>query len=130
MYFVLCLHFADMASFSCHHCHENFFSLVQAIDHVHSHQQVIPKHQKPCVVSGCGETISRLSKHIRKSHPNLCKFPCDLCERAFVRDRDMQMHKKNFDCQKRKKKERNKPKKKKATITYPAGKKYEFCERI
>ena len=93
-----------MARFSCKHpnCPSRSFSSVeQAIDHVHSLQH-FPKDQKLCVVPECHKkAISKLSRHIRTSHPKLCKFSCDLCQKVFVRDRDRQMHTDNGHSEKK-----------------------------
>ena len=92
-----------MARFSCkhRHCLAHFSSVELAIDHVHSLQH-FPKDQKLCVVPECHEkAISKLSRHIRTSHPKLCKFFCDLCQKVFVRDRDRQMHTNNVHSEKK-----------------------------
>lgn len=116
-----------MARFSCKHrnCLDlSFSSVEQAIDHVHSLKH-FPKDQKLCVVPGCHKkAISKLSRHIRKSHPELCKFSCGLCKKVFVRDRDSQMHTNNVHSEKkaRKKTQKKARSKKRVRVIYTGTK--------
>ena len=103
-----------MASFSCKHCSLTFSSIEIAIDDVHTHRLV----EKPCVVPECGQYSRKLTRHVKSSHPSFCKYPCDLCNRVFVKHRALQQHKQNTqDCTIKKKRKRGKRKKKQAGIT-------------
>ena len=101
-----------MESFSCQHCFLTFSSVEEAVDHVHTHRL----SEKPCVVPECGQYNRKLTRHVKTSHPNLCRFSCDLCHRVFVKNRALQQHRQDVqDCTMKKK--RNRRKKKQARVT-------------
>lgn len=102
-----------MNSFICQHCFQNFSSIENAVDHVHSYKLAL----KPCVVAGCTDVFTNLTKHLKISHPSECKFPCDLCGRCFVHYKSMLQHKRDVvDCTIKKTRKRR-PKKKKQTTS-------------
>lgn len=101
-----------MESFSCQHCFLTFSSVEEAVDHVHTHRL----SEKPCVVPECGQYNRKLTRHVKTSHPSLCRFSCDLCHRVFVKNRALQQHRQDVqDCTMKKK--RNRRKKKQARVT-------------
>lgn len=118
----------DMASFLCRYCSTSLnTSLEEAIDHVHSHRVF----EKQCVVRECGQSANKLTRHVKSSHPSLCRFCCNLCRRAFVKERSLQQHQRDtIDCtiKKQRRGKRNKPRNKKQdTVTYTSSrKKYIF----
>ena len=111
--------FVDMSSFSCKGCTLTFSSFESAIDHVHAHRL----SQKPCVVTECGQYSRNLTRHVKNSHSSLCKFSCDLCGRPFVKNRDLQQHKRDtLDCTLRKTRKRSRSRKRKTkpeAVKYP-----------
>ena len=114
-----------MATFVCRHCSTSLnTSLEKAIDHVHSHRL----SAKPCVVPECGQWASKLTRHVKTSHPSLCRSFCNLCGRAFVKERSLKQHQQDtIDCTIKKQRKRgNKPRNKKQdTVTFtPSCKKY------
>lgn len=82
----------DMATFVCQQCGDlNSSSIGQAIDHVYSHRFAT----KLCVVPGCTYRGKKLTGHVKKSHPELCNFPCHLCVKKFVWSHSLQSHMRN-----------------------------------
>ena len=111
-----------MESFSCQHCFLTFSSVEEAVDHVHTHRL----SEKPCVVPECGQYNRKLTRHVKTSHPSLCRFSCDSCHRVFVKNRALQQHRQDVqDCTMKKKRNRRRKKQARVTSTpsYPSRKK-------